>query len=131
MGVRGKIFREGNPLLVAFQLIIRRDDANEQTIRYLSELKKELCQSVGQTTFDQQAQQIVSNPPALAQQLNDEMSGIGKQFKPDGRIFEGQFKLGKLNGIGTIKFENGSTYFGEFVNNNMHGAGEMKMSNGG
>ena len=59
------------------------------------------------------------------------MSGIGKQIMPDGRIFEGQFKLGKLNGIGTIKFENGSTYFGEFVDNNMHGAGEMKMANGG
>lgn len=55
--------------------------------------------------------------------------GNGQFTLPDGRMYEGKWKNGKI-AEGTLKYTNGNVFNGEFHNLEPHGYGEMQQNGG-
>ena len=51
------------------------------------------------------------------------MDGDGFFYWPDGRIYEGQWLMGKKHGKGKYFWPNGQVYDGDFKNDNCFGFG--------
>ena len=49
----------------------------------------------------------------------------------DGSVYEGQFKMGKMEGQGTKTFVNGDQFSGKFKDNLQHGIGQYFKSKTG
>ena len=66
---------------------------------------------------------------------NNKTEGIGrclwkKNHSGDGKIYEGQYKNGKLCGYGRYIWPSGNYYIGMWKNGQMHGKGKFVFSNG-
>ncbi len=51
------------------------------------------------------------------------MSGKGKYWWPDGRMYQGEYKNDKKDGIGKFTFRDGREYEGEWLKDKQHGKG--------
>jgi hypothetical protein len=58
------------------------------------------------------------------------LHGCGKQTRPDGTVFEGDFRHGRLEGKGIQVVPSGERYEGEFVGGRRHGRGICKSPDG-
>lgn len=54
-------------------------------------------------------------------------NGKGKMVFTDGRIYEGDFKEGKMDGQGKMTWSSQESYEGTFFNNNLHGTGTRRF----
>jgi len=61
---------------------------------------------------------------------NGKMHGQGTLKFMDGRVYTGMFKDGKMSGQGILKYPNGDNYDGQWKNNLMHGYGTFNWADG-
>lgn len=61
---------------------------------------------------------------------NGKMHGQGILKFKDGSIYKGMMKQGKMDGQGIMKYPNGDNYDGQWKNNQMHGYGTFNRANG-
>jgi len=56
--------------------------------------------------------------------------GTGIMRWPDGREYQGQFKLDKMHGKGMMSWPDGTTYVGQYVNDKKEGIGKIRLPDG-
>ena len=56
--------------------------------------------------------------------------GFGKCTLPNGAVYEGSFKSGKIQGLGTMDFPNRDRYSGEWISQIRQGKGRYKFATG-
>ena len=73
-----------------------------------------------------------SSSPVCPLGLNVEGGNFGKGtiFKPDGEMYEGVWKDGKMYGSGTYSIVNGDKYIGEIKDEKYHGLGKYIFKDG-
>ncbi|MDH3775479.1 MAG: hypothetical protein OER59_00325, partial [Desulfobulbaceae bacterium] len=57
-------------------------------------------------------------------------NGYGIFIFDDGRVYEGQWKMGLFDGMGKLIFISGSKYTGEFKKGHIHGYGKINLLDG-
>ena len=70
-----------------------------------------------------------SFPPGYAN-YGDTIDGPGRLTKPDGYVYEGQFKKNQFDGYGILKNASGGSYEGEFQSGMKHGKGKEILYSG-
>jgi hypothetical protein len=61
---------------------------------------------------------------------HDSINGSGTFTWPNGRIYEGSWKDGKMSGQGNLMYEDGNEYNGEFMDDCRHGYGVFTWKDG-
>merc|ERR1711904_668015 len=56
--------------------------------------------------------------------------GTGIMRWPDGREYQGQFKLDKMHGNGSMSWPDGTSYVGQYVNDKKEGIGRVRLPDG-
>lgn len=68
--------------------------------------------------------------PAFKCLKGDCENGLGKCVLPNGAVYEGSFRQGKMQGLGTMEFPNRDRYSGEWANQMRQGRGRYKFATG-
>ncbi len=55
---------------------------------------------------------------------------VGTERRPEGTVYEGEFRAGKKNGRGRFTWTDGSYYEGEFRDNELEGEGTYRATDG-